>query len=493
MGVSLERRAKQDGIMSSAIRFLLNGTPMTVENPDPATTLLDWLRGDAHLTATKEGCREGDCGACTVVMGFPRDGRLELRAVNACLILLPMADGRLIVTAEGLEEGGALHAVQAALVENHGSQCGFCTPGMAMSLMAFQHAREPAENIHEALGGNLCRCTGYRPIADAAQHICAHEPNDRYAREAASLAAALEALERTDTLAVEKDGRRFFAPRSLAALTKLAEAHKGARFVAGGTDLGLLITKQYQELATIVAVDRVAGLCGIEETEEGVTLGAAVTYADAIPAFDRLAPALGKLVRRIGSRQIRALGTIAGNIANASPIGDIIPPLLALGAEVRLASVRGERSLPLGDFLTGYRKTAAEPGEVIAAVHVPRPPPGAALYCYKVAKRHEQDISTVSASFLLTAKGGTVAGLRAAYGGMAATVRRAPAIEAALVGQPWGEAAVSAAQAAVAIDFAPMSDVRGSAGYRRTVAGNLLTRLFLESTNPALPLEVMAL
>lgn len=479
--------------MGSAIRFLLNGAPVTVDRPDPSQTLLDWLRGDAHLTATKEGCREGDCGACTVVMGEEKDGRLDLKAVNACLILLPMVDGRLIVTAEGLEEGGALHPVQQALVKHHGSQCGFCTPGMTMSLMVFQHAREPADKVHEALGGNLCRCTGYRPIADAAAEVVAQEPEDRYAREAAVFIKALRGLERNDTLTLERDGRRFFAPRTLAALTQLAEEHKAARYVSGGTDLGLLITKQYRELDVVIAVDRVPELKDIDETDEGLLLGAAVTYAEALPALDRLAPAFGRLVRRIGSRQIRALGTIAGNIANASPIGDSLPPLLALEAEVRLRSVRGARTVPLKDFVTGYRVTAAEPGEVIEAVFIPRVPSGATLYTYKIAKRYEQDISTLSASFLLTIKDGTVAGIRAAFGGMAATAKRAPALEAALTGQPWTEATVTAAGAAIAQDFAPIDDVRGSARYRLEVAANLLRRCQLETTNPGLPLEVMAL
>lgn len=477
--------------MGGVIRFLLNGDPVEVTNPDPSATLLDWLRGPAGLRATKEGCREGDCGACTVVLARAGNGRLEFLPVNSCLVLLGSLDGRLVITAEGLAENGKLHAVQRAMVTHHGSQCGFCTPGMVMSLFALQHSADGPDKVHEALGGNLCRCTGYRPIVDAAR-VCGEAPDDRWSRNEAEFVADLERLRRTETAEFGVDGRVFVLPVTPADLLNAVAERPNAWVTAGGTDVSLRITKLNQVPEAVILTDRVAGFDEIEETREALTIGASVTYAEALPALDRLAPDFGKLVRRIGSRQIRALGTLAGNIGNASPIGDSAPPMLALRASLRLLSTGGEREVPLDDFFTGYRKTVLRPGEVISAIRIPRPPEGARLVCHKIAKRYEEDISTVSASFLLKIENDRVVAARIAYGGMAATPKRARAMEGALVGRPWSGETVDAAARTIDTDFTPMSDFRGSADYRRIVAANLLRRVYLQFTSPDTPVEVFA-
>jgi len=477
--------------MGGVIRFLLNGEPVEVRDPDPSATLLDWLRGPAGLHATKEGCREGDCGACTVVLARPRAGRLEFLPVNSCLVLLASVDARLVITAEGLAEGGKLHAVQQAMVDHHGSQCGFCTPGMVMSLFAFQHSKDGPGKVHEALGGNLCRCTGYRPIVDAAR-VCGEAPDDRWTRDEVALVAALEKLRRAEMIEVGRDGRVFVLPTTLPEVLKAVAERPAAWVTAGGTDVSLRITKLNQVPDAVILTDRVEALRTIGETDEALTIGAAVTYAEALPALDRLAPDFGKLVRRIGSRQIRALGTLAGNIGNASPIGDSTPPLLALGASLLLASVEGEREVPLDDFFVGYRKTLLRPGEIITAIRIPRPAPGSRLFCHKVAKRFEEDISTVSAAFSLTIEGGRVTAARIAHGGMAATPKRARAMEGALIGRPWNGETVDAAARTIDADLTPMSDFRGSADYRRSVAANLLRRVYIQSTSPDTPVEVFA-
>jgi xanthine dehydrogenase small subunit len=485
--------------MTDRINFLLNGEPRSVSGLAPTTTVLEYLRGAERACGTKEGCAEGDCGACTVVLGEPTEGGLRYRAINGCIAFLPQLDGKLLLTVEGLAEGSALHPVQDAMVECDGSQCGFCTPGFVMALFAFQQGGEAASDdaIHEALAGNLCRCTGYRPIVEAARRVAA-VPDQGFSLRAPALQASVAALPQDGDLAIdqgvgEQGGGKFFAPTSLDRLLALRAAHPDAHLLAGGTDLALLVTKEYRALDLVIAVTRVPELARIVLDDQALTLGAAASYTDALPLLERFWPSLGQMIRRLGSRQIRNAGTIGGNIANASPIGDMPPSLIALGATVALRSVAGARELALEEFFLGYRKTALAPDEIVESIRIPLPAPEALFRTYKIAKRWDQDISAVCGAYLLTIVDGRVTAARIAYGGMAATPKRAARTEQALIGRAWSEPTIELAIAALAEDFAPLSDWRASAHYRSKVAGNLLRRLWLESARPSVPLGVMAL
>jgi xanthine dehydrogenase small subunit len=471
------------------VRFILDGQVRAVGGIDPTTTVLQWLRGAERRCGTKEGCAEGDCGACTVVLGeLTPEGGVRLRAVNACLLLLPALDGKALFTVESVRApGAALHPVQQALVECHGSQCGFCTPGFVMSAFAlYESEREPPsrQRIDEVLAGNLCRCTGYRPIVEAVRQ--AYARGTRAGVDArAALAAALRGLAGGEALDLAHDGKRFVAPRTLEALATFLEAHPAALLLAGGTDLGLWVTKEHRDLPLLVSVNEVPELREVRATEAGLELGAAVTYTDALSALSAYHPDLGVLVRRIGSTQIRNAGTLGGNLANASPVGDTPPALLALDATVELRRGAEKRELPLSAFFLGYRKTALRPGELLTRIRIPRGAPGRLFRVYKVSKRFDQDIAAVCGAFALELAGGRVRSARVAYGGMAAVPVRAAAAEAALTGKAFSEATLEAAAAAVEAELAPISDMRASAAYRRRVAGNLLRKLWLESAAAA--------
>jgi xanthine dehydrogenase small subunit len=451
--------------MPGRIRFTLNGEDLTLpaETP-PAMTLLDWLRGPGGLPGTKEGCAEGDCGACTIVIEEPDGTRSP---ANACLMLLGQAAGRAIRTVEGLRaaDGGA-HPVARILAAHDGTQCGFCTPGIVMAAWAYTRTGGDA---HEALAGNLCRCTGYRPILDAlgameddgAPPPLAHDPP-------AELATATQ---------------RFFLPRTVAEAVALRAAHPGAWLLAGGTDLNLRVSEHREQPPLVISLQAIPRLRRLEVTAGGIEAGAAAPYARLLEACEAdadFAPLAG-LLRRLGSRQIRALGTLGGNLGTASPIGDALPPLIALGATVTLASPRGERAMPVEQFLTGYRSTALAADEIITRIGIPRPPPGALLACEKLSRRHDQDIATVGLSVLLAFEDGVVREARIAHGGCGPRAARAAGAEAALLGKPFDTGAAERAAQALEAEIAPQSDLRGSAAYRRAAAGNLLRRLALRA------------
>jgi xanthine dehydrogenase small subunit len=446
------------------LRFNLNGTLVVTEAP-PAMTVLDWLREQARLTGTKEGCAEGDCGACTVMLS--QGGAWQ--AVNSCIMLLGQLDGVALLTVEGLARGNELHPVQQALVETDGTQCGFCTPGFAMAMAAFHHGGEAADDatIHDMLAGNLCRCTGYRPIVDACRRIAGGLPLPVPDLPAPS-------AELRPAAAV------FHAPESLPELVRLRAALPDAVLLAGGTDLGLRASKGREPLPAIIWTGRVAELREIVVTDDAVEIGAAVTYTDALPVLDQHFPAFGRMVRRLGSRQIRNAGTLGGNLGTASPIGDTLCCLLALDATVILHGPRGARQVKADHYFTGYRQTAKAADEVIAAIRLPRLAAGQDLAVYKLSKRFDQDISTVIAAL----RGGNQ--IRAAFGGMAAVPARAPALERALAAGRWDEL-----DAAVAADFAPMTDQRGSAAYRLKAAANLARRWRAEREGAAVALAAL--
>jgi xanthine dehydrogenase small subunit len=466
-----------------SIRFLLDGEVRTLGGFEPTLTVLEYLRGPERRCGTKEGCAEGDCGACTVVLGELVDGAVRHRAINACILFLATLDGKELVTVESLAPPDApAHPVQQALVDCHGSQCGFCTPGFVMSLYALWRsgAAPTRPDIEQALAGNLCRCTGYRPIVAAAEQVCA-AGGRRDGRPAATV-EQLRAIMPAETLSIEADGRRFLAPTSLDALAELLRAHPDATLLAGGTDVGLWVTKQHRRLETVIYLGRVAGLADMAETEAGIEIGAGVAYVDAMPVLARRHPAIDGLLRRLGSVQIRNAGTIGGNIANGSPIGDSLPALMALGASLVLRRGADERVLPLEDFFLAYRKTALAPGEFVVRILVPAARAGSQFRTYKISKRFDQDISAVCGGFAVTIDGGRVADIRLAFGGMAGIPARARQCEQALIGQPWTEAAVAAALPMLAQDFAPLSDMRASARYRALVARNLLRKFQIETS-----------
>jgi xanthine dehydrogenase small subunit len=487
--------------VSQPIRFLLNGAPVEVTGVAPQTMLLEYLREARGLTGTKEGCAEGDCGACTIVLAERRGDRLAWQPVNACIRPLPSVDGKAVFTVESLRAGdGSLHPAQQAMVECHGSQCGFCTPGFVMSLFAlYKTRRSPSRDaVCDALSGNLCRCTGYRPILDAAARMydldapadwrapgVARDGSRIVSTEEQRLADALASLERDEGLAYGADGQRWLAPRTLDELTGACAANPEARLIAGATDAGLWITKQHRRLGDLIYVGDVEALRTITRSESGLEIGAAASLTDAFEALDETFPELHEAWVRFASPPIRASGTLGGNIANGSPIGDSMPALIALDATVVLARAGGVRELPLEAFYLGYQKNARAPGEVVAAIRVPARTPGLVLRAYKISKRYDQDISAVFACFAIGIDRGRVVSARIGCGGVAPVPARARATEACLAGQLWRRDVVEAAAATLAAEFTPIDDLRASAAYRREVLGNLLRRMWHEQANDA--------
>ncbi|GAB3242854.1 xanthine dehydrogenase small subunit [Chitinimonas naiadis] len=467
------------------LHFYHRGQIRQVDAQAPTRTVLQHLREDLHCTGSKEGCAEGDCGACTVVLGELVDGDVRLRAVNSCIQFLPTLDGKALFTVEDLADAAGLHPVQQAMVDCHGSQCGFCTPGFVMSLWAMYEnqadwpGREAALDI---LSGNLCRCTGYRPILAAAE--AAYALPTRHLDRAA-VATVLGALAALPALDYEVAGQRFMAPRTLAELADLRLRYPEARLLAGSTDIGLWVTKQFRALGDILYLGQVAELQRIQLDAEGLWVGAAASLTDAFAALVRQTPEWAELARRFASVPVRNAGTLGGNVANGSPIGDSMPALIVLGSRVVLQRGEAVRELALEDFYLGYQKTALQPGEFVAALRVPDHAGQSRRWfrTYKLSKRYEQDISAVCAAFALELDAQQrIVSARVAFGGMAATPQRARACEAALLGQPWDEATLRLGQQALEQDFQPLSDARASAAYRRQAAANLLRRYWLEST-----------
>ncbi|MEM5585172.1 xanthine dehydrogenase small subunit [Roseibium sp. AS2] len=476
--------------MRDTIRFLKGGQTVELESVGPTETVLDYLRLRRRETGTKEGCGEGDCGACTVALGRLVDGKLVYQPVNSCIQLLGMIDGAELVTVEDLSQDNRLHPVQAAMVELHGSQCGFCTPGFVMTLFTLYHA-EGAEKsrrtVTEWLAGNLCRCTGYRPIVDAAMEACFDAADDAFSWRASDTREKLKALADGSDVFIGDSSGFFSAPASLDGLAALYGQHPDATLVAGATDVGLWITKHLRDLPKMIWLGRIDGLDRVEDSPSGVLIGATATYQASEAAMTALAPDLGDLWRRIGSKQVRASGTVGGNIANGSPIGDTPPALIALGATLELSSVEGSRALPLEAYFIDYGKQDRRDGEFVTGLFVPRPSANQAFRCFKISKRFDQDISSVMAAFRLTLdEAGTVLEARIVYGGMAGTPKRASATESALTGasledpSTWGPA-----MQALLADFLPLTDMRASAEYRMETARALLAKALMEISGTA--------
>jgi xanthine dehydrogenase small subunit len=485
---------------SRPIRFFHRGAIVEVYNSAPTRTVLEWLREEARCTGTKEGCNEGDCGACTVVIAeLPSEatvgtaevvGGLRLTSSNACIQFLPALDGKALFTVEDLKGAdGSLHPVQQAMVDCHGSQCGFCTPGFVMSLWAaYQHhaargSRPTRQELADELSGNLCRCTGYRPILDAGERMF-DEPATPC--DTAAALAALESLASSKTFRyAPPSGGEFVAPRTLEAFAAERLDHPEACVLAGSTDIGLWVNKMFRDLPSLLYIGGVEALKRIVESEGKLSIGAAASLEESWRALAARWPALVEVWLRFAGVPLRHSGTLGGNVANGSPIGDSPPVLMALDASVVLRRGERLRTLPLADFYTGYMRNRLEPGEFLQAIEIPLGS-GAAVRAYKISKRFDCDISALCAGLAIELDdAGAVRAARFAFGGMAATVKRAAGAEAALVGKPWSETAMAAAQEALGGDFAPLSDMRASAAYRLQVAKNLLRRFWLETRREA--------
>ena len=482
-------------MQSQPIRFFHRGAVVEISDAAPTRTVLDWLREDARCTGTKEGCNEGDCGACTVVIGEaakPGDANavrgLSLQTVNACIQFLPTLDGKALFTVEDLKPmtSETLHPVQAAMVECHGSQCGFCTPGFVMSLWStYEHhqacATQPTrQQLADDLSGNLCRCTGYRPILDAGQRMF---DLPSAALDTGPVLAALEGMARDSAFsyAAAGDGDRFHAPTTLDELASLREAHPKAQVFAGSTDVGLWVNKMFRPLGDMIYVGNVADMKSVREQGDELYIGAGASLESAWAALTRRVPELTDVWLRFASPPIRNAGTMGGNVANGSPIGDSPPILIALDAQIELRKGARVRRMLLADFYLDYMKNQMEPGEFVQAIAVPLSAMRRQVRGYKISKRFDCDISALCAGLAIELDADTVKAVRLSYGGMAAIVKRGAKAEAAIVGQPWTQATVNAAKAALAEDFKPLSDMRASAAYRLQVAQNLLQRFWLET------------
>lgn len=481
--------------MTDKITFLLNGTRTEVEGLPPTTTLLQYLRVQARLTGTKEGCAEGDCGACTVAVSERgcastrgAQDKPRYKSLNACIALLPTLDGREVLTVEHLKsKTGAPNAVQEAMVSCHASQCGFCTPGFVMSLSTLLHNVNAPDDaaIQDSIAGNLCRCTGYRPILDAAREAAVAVDT------ALPVCAQEHALPARDKMfSYETEHGKFFAPVTTQELADVLARTPNATLLAGGTDVGLWVTKFHMDLPVIIYTRNVQALNAVRTTPQGVEIGAAVSYADAMGALMAYDPSFERLLRRLGSAQIRNAGTLGGNIANGSPIGDGMPPLIALGARIVLRGQAGERDMALEDYFIAYKKQDRRAGEFLEKIVIPAPRAETLFRTYKVSKRFDQDISAVCGAFALDVKDGKIQTARIAFGGMAATPKRAAETEVFLKGKPWTEQTADAAARVLEKDYQPLSDMRASARYRMQAAKGLFMRFFIETTDATVETQV---
>ena len=489
---------------TDTIRFVLDGELVEIRNPDPTRTVLQYLREDLRKIGTKEGCAEGDCGACTVAIAeVERAGeRLRVRAINSCIQFLPTLDGKELITVEDLRRSdGSLHPVQQAMVDCHGSQCGFCTPGFIMSLFAlYKNKAEPSRReIDDTLAGNLCRCTGYQPIIDAAQKMYGYRTvpdnwleapfaaNGKGGSHEKKKLELLKSAKRPAMLAIDTGEQKFFSPRTVIELAELVETHPDAVVLAGGTDVGLWVTKQHKVLDTLIYTGNVEDLQHLSVTKTHIEIGAAVSLSDGmIPIIDQY-PEFEEVFLRFASPPIRNAGTLGGNIANGSPIGDSMPALMVVDTMLVLRRGQRKRPLLLSDFYIDYQKTALEQGEFLERVLVPLRQDDMEVQCYKVSKRFDQDISAICGAYALRRNGAGIVDMRIAYGGLAAVPKRAVRCEAALTGREWNEDAVQAGIEWLNEEFQPISDMRSSAEYRRRVCGNLLKRFYLDSSGSTQP------
>ena len=471
------------------IQFILNGEIITERHIDPTMSALQYLRERKLRTGTKEGCAEGDCGACTVVLGELINGKIRRRSINACIVFMGALDGKEVLTVEGIGTPDAPHEIQSLVAKKNASQCGFCTPGIVMSLYALQadDLANTRGNINEALAGNLCRCTGYGPIIDAAKSM----------KPSVNTSGSLEqilSIQHDDCIELNVkiygESKQFFIPSSIQNLADWAQKHPDALLLSGGTDIGLWITKHHKTLSKTIYLGNIAELKKLSQTGENYIIGAGVSYTDACAELGLLYPDMDTVIRRIGSAQIRNLGTIGGNIANGSPIGDMPPLLIAAGTKLILQRGSSERTIELESFFIDYGKQDLKGGEFIKQIIVPKIGANQSYFAYKISKRFESDISALCMAMSFDTAKGVCANVRIAYGGMAAIPKRAANAEAALTGKPWNETSARAAMAALGNDFTPINDMRASGRYRMQTAQNLILKAWLESTSGS-PIHVL--
>lgn len=481
------------------IRFLLNNEPVVLESTRADVTVLQWLREYKLKTGTKEGCGSGDCGACTVVVASVvetgESTQLQYESVNSCICFVGALHGKQLITVEDLADGDTLHPVQQTMVDEHGSQCGFCTPGFIMSMFALYHqdnvdelVRNPDELHHwidRSLGGNLCRCTGYVPIKRATSKALQNHQPDHFDAASEKTILVLQELQRQLPM-----HPRFLSPTNLTELADMRIQYPDARLLAGGTDLALEVTQQLKDIDNIIYVKQVPELLEVSVDATTLRFGAAVSLNRCMQALRKAIPASESMMLRFGSEQVRNQGTIGGNIANASPIGDLPPLLLALDATLVLQAGEQTRTININDFYMGYKQTAMQADEFLRAIHIPVPNADVNVFVHKVSKRLDDDISAVCGVFFLELKNDHIVQARVAFGGMAAIPARAHKAEQALQGAPFNEATVANAIKALNDDFSPIDDARASASYRQSVAANLIKRCYLQVAVDNAVLEV---
>ncbi|QFU22707.1 xanthine dehydrogenase small subunit [Shewanella eurypsychrophilus] len=479
----------------STVRFLLNNDVVTLENIDPNFTVLQYLRQKQFNTGTKEGCCSGDCGACTVVVAELADNKqdLDYKSINSCISFVGSLHGKQLITVEDLKDGAQLHNVQQSIVDNHASQCGFCTPGFVMSAFALHKVNNKPSRaeVVEALAGNLCRCTGYRSIIDAAMETSEQAAPDSFAKHYEQTVQHLNELKQTPSAMLSGNQHSYFAPKTITELAQRLLEQPSVTLVAGGTDLALSVTQNLHTIDDLVYLGDVAELRTVEDLDDQFVIGSAVPYNEFTPMLHDEYHELGEMIERIGSRQVRNNGTLGGNIGNASPIGDMPPALIALGAEMTLQRGAVERKIAVEDFFVAYKKTVIQPSEFIKQIYIPKAKPGQFLKLYKISKRIDDDISAVLAAFFIELKDNLVIDIRIAFGGMAGTPMRAKLCEAALLNKPFNQQNVIAAQQALTLDYQPMSDVRASDKYRMKLAQNLMQKCYLELQNRTIETRVV--
>ncbi|HNW52854.1 MAG TPA: xanthine dehydrogenase small subunit [Bacteroidales bacterium] len=476
------------------IQFVLNDKIVTVDfnfNPElkPTTTVLNYLRSLPFHKGVKEGCAEGDCGACTVVIAENKEGKLRYKTIDSCLVFLPMIHGKQLITVENLADANSLHPVQQEMVNHNGSQCGYCTPGIVMSLFGLykNHHNPEREVIEDALTGNLCRCTGYQPIIKAAEHACSCVDTDKFKLHEKQISILLDEINRDRSpLEIETSAQKYYKPLKLADALAFRNKFPGALIISGATDSALRQTKKHEVLSEILDISDVTELNYFVEDQQGYKIGAGLSLENLKSLSAEKLQAIHSVLKIFGSLQIRNLATLGGNIGSASPIGDMLPLMLAYEAHVKLQSVTFDRIIRMDEFLKGYRSTHIRPNELITAIHIPKPEPGTIIKSYKVSKRKDLDISTVSGGFSLQLERGNVKEIILAFGGMADMPKRATDTEKHLLEKPWTRPNVDQAMKILATEFSPLSDARAVAEYRSLVARNLLLKFYTETSTPGL-------